>query len=132
MSREADLHEAELPPAESVADRGERRDSQQDVEAKSQDPHREVGVGAPRHGRVEGGRLVQLHLNGDSFYSLCAGGDSDVTLRCPLPRGLSYLRNGAVRNLKPHVIPGKEKDLDQKVLAALRQLPRYSLNIVKY
>lgn len=41
------LYEAELSPAESIADGGERRYSQQEVQAKSQDARRVEGVIEP-------------------------------------------------------------------------------------
>ena len=48
-----DLYEAELPPAESVADGGERGYSQQEKQAKSQNPHGVVGVWTPGRGGVK-------------------------------------------------------------------------------
>lgn len=47
------LYEAELSPAESIADRGERRYSQQEVQAKSQDPRRVEGVIEPRDAGIK-------------------------------------------------------------------------------
>lgn len=47
------LYEAELSPAESIADGGERGYSQQDIQAKSQNPHSVVRVSIPGHGGVK-------------------------------------------------------------------------------
>lgn len=47
------LYEVELPPAESVADRGERGYSQQEVQAKSQHSDRVVRVSTPGRGIVK-------------------------------------------------------------------------------
>lgn len=58
------LYEAELSPADSVADGGERGYSQQEVQAKPQNPHGVVGVGAPGHGGVKRRGPVLPDLDG--------------------------------------------------------------------
>lgn len=47
------LYEAELSPAESIADGGERSYSQQDIQAKSQNPHGVVRIRTPGQGGVK-------------------------------------------------------------------------------
>lgn len=56
------LYEAELPPAESVADWGKGRDSQQEKQAKSQDARRVEGVIDPGDAAVKHVRLVASGL----------------------------------------------------------------------
>lgn len=58
------LYEAELPPAESVADRGKRRDSQQEIQAESQDARRVEGVIDPGDAIVKHICLVASGLQG--------------------------------------------------------------------
>lgn len=47
------LYKAKLSPTENIADRWEGAYSQQDIQAKPQNPHRIVGVRAPGHGGVK-------------------------------------------------------------------------------
>lgn len=56
------LYEAELSPAESIADGGERRYSQQEVQAKSQDARRVEGVIEPGYAGVKLWRFVIFGL----------------------------------------------------------------------
>lgn len=56
------LYEAELSPAESIADGGERRYSQQEVQAKSQDAGRVEGVIDPGRAGVKLRRFVIFGL----------------------------------------------------------------------
>lgn len=56
------LYEAELPPAQSVADGGKRRDSQQEIQAESQDARRVEGVVDPGHAVLKHCRLVASGL----------------------------------------------------------------------
>lgn len=56
------LNEAELSPAESIADRSEGGYSQQDIQTKSQNPHRVVRVCTPGYGGVKLWSFVLLDL----------------------------------------------------------------------
>ena len=47
------LYEAELPPAECIADRGKGGNSQQNVQCESQNPNGIVGISTPGGGRIE-------------------------------------------------------------------------------
>lgn len=119
------LYEVELSPAESIADGGKRRYSQQEIQAKSNNSHRVERVISPGNGCVKLWRLVFFDLKGTSKHdremfvlSFCNGAKSiQNNSRTVLinktyfqSEWLSYLWDGTCGNLESHIISGNEND----------------------
>lgn len=134
------LYEAELPPAESIADRRERAYSQQDKQAKSQNPHSIVRVRAPGHGGVKLCRSVLLDLkvtvnkakrcvqnpkSSECMVIYCINKQvflmqtqsfELISHTCYLAMWLSYLWNGTVSNPESHIISVQTKVTQLKTI----------------